>query len=115
MKSFAMKALLGAASVAGLIASTGAAFADGTDWGTVSAAVTVQSDYRFRGVSQNNREVAPQATINWSGPDGFYAGVWASKTNWTAVPIAPGINAPGTPSFELDISAASTSISAAMT
>jgi len=103
MKSFAMKALLGAASVAGLIASTGAAFADDAGWGTVSAAVAVTSDYRFRGVSQNDREFAPQATINWSIPDGWYVGVWASKTNWTAVPIAPGINAPGTPSFELDI------------
>jgi len=104
MKSFAMKALLGAASVAGLLASTGAAFADdASGWGTVSAAVTVQSDYRFRGISQNNREVAPQATINWSLDGGWYAGVWASKTNWTAVPAAPGVNFPGTPSYELDI------------
>ena len=103
MKSFAIKALLGAASVAGLLASTGTAFADDAGWGTVSAAVAVQSDYRFRGISQNNREVAPQATINWSIPDGWYAGVWASKTNWTGVPAAPGVNFPGTPSFELDI------------
>ncbi len=102
MKNLGLSMVFAAASVAGVMASTGAAYAD-SDWGTVSAAVTVQSDYRFRGISQNNREVAPQATINWSLPDGFYAGVWSSKTNWTALPAVPGVNFPGTPSYELDI------------
>jgi len=97
MKNLATKLLLGAASVAGIIATTAPAMAD-DDWGTVSAYVAVTSDYRFRGISQNNSQWAPQASINWSGPDGFYAGTWISKTNWIGLPIVGG-----TPSFELDI------------
>jgi len=42
----------------------------------------VQSDYRYRGISQNSREATPEASINWSGPDGFYAGTWDAKVNW---------------------------------
>jgi uncharacterized protein (TIGR02001 family) len=102
MTKFGMKLMLGAATLAGFAASAGAAYADDAApapaWGTISAYVDVTSDYRFRGISQNDREFAPQASINWSGPDGFYAGVWTSKTNWTGVPAIGG-----TPSFELDI------------
>ncbi|MEJ0026717.1 MAG: TorF family putative porin [Rhizomicrobium sp.] len=97
MKNLSTKLMLGAVSLAGLAATTAPAFADDTDWGTVSAYVDVQSDYRFRGISQNNRDFAPQASINWSGPDGFYAGVWASKIDWLgASPFG------GTPSLETD-------------
>ncbi|MEI9994831.1 MAG: TorF family putative porin [Rhizomicrobium sp.] len=97
MKNLGMKLMLGAASLAGVMASTGAAYAD-DDWGTVSAYVDVTSDYRFRGISQNAGGFAPQASINWSGPDGFYVGTWISKTNWIGAPIIGG-----TPSYELDL------------
>ncbi len=97
MKNLSMKLLLGAASLAGFAASTAPAFAD-DDWGTLSAYVDVQSDYRFRGISQNNNQFAPQASVNWSGPDGFYAGVWTSKIDWLGLPIIGG-----NPSYELDI------------
>src|SRR5581483_11897098 len=114
MKRFATTVLLAGTSFATLAISASAAFADDAPpppaWGTISAYVDVTSDYRFRGISQNDRQWAPQASVNWSGPDGFYLGVWASKTNWTAVPVFDedtglplGVNAPGTPSFELDI------------
>ncbi|HEY0105944.1 MAG TPA: TorF family putative porin [Rhizomicrobium sp.] len=96
MKDFTMKLFLGAASVAGLVATTAPAMAD-DDWGTLSGYVDVQSDYRFRGISQNDREWAPQASINWSGPDGFYAGTWVSKINWTGVAFLGS-----TPSLETD-------------
>lgn len=114
MNKFGINLMLGAASLIGVAASSGAAYADDApapEWGTFSAYVDVQSDYRFRGISQNDRQFAPQASINWSGPDGFYAGVWASKTRWNN-----GIDAfcddeedfcdnhlGGTPSFELDL------------
>jgi uncharacterized protein (TIGR02001 family) len=87
--------MLAAGTLAGLVASTGAAYAD---WGTVSAYVAVTSDYRFRGISQNNRDFAPQGSINWSIPDGFYLGTWVSKVDWTgAAPFG------ATPSLEVDI------------
>ncbi len=97
MKNISMKLMLSAATVAGFVASTAPAFAD-TDWGTVSAYADVQSDYRFRGISQNNRDFAPQASINWAAPDGFYAGTWVSKIDWLGdSPIG------ATPSLEVDI------------
>ena len=98
MKNLSMKLMLGAVSLAGFAATTAPAFADDLDWGTVSAYVDVQSDYRFRGISQNNRDFAPQASVNWAAPDAFYAGVWTSKTDWLgASPFG------ATPSLEVDI------------
>lgn len=77
------KTLLRAAGLIGLFA--GNAQADDAppapDW-SVSGAVDLQSDYRFRGISQTDRNPAPQGTVNISGPDGFYVGSWASTLNW---------------------------------
>ncbi len=98
MTTLTKNLMMGAAGLAGLVAMTAPAFADDFDWGTVSAYVDVQSDYRFRGISQNNLQPAPQASINWSGPDGFYAGVWASKTDWI------GFFTPfSSPTYEVDL------------
>ena len=89
MRSFGLKLTVAA------IALAGAAYADDApDWGTLSAYVAVASDYRYRGISQDDRQFAPQGSINWSGPYGFYAGTWLSKTDWTT-----GNN----PSFEMDL------------
>lgn len=91
MKSTGLKLTFAAAA---LVAVAGPAFADDAPaWGTFSAYMAVQSDYRFRGISQNNREVTPEASLNWTGPEGFYAGTWLAKTNW-------GSN---NPSFEMDL------------
>lgn len=87
------KALFGALAMTGAFA--GAAHAQAEDF-SLSAAIAVQSDYRFRGISQNDREFAPQATLNLTGPEGFYIGVWGSKTNWN-------LNVAGSPSYETDI------------
>ncbi|HEV2560543.1 MAG TPA: TorF family putative porin [Rhizomicrobium sp.] len=97
MKSFTMKLLLGVASAATLF--TTAALADDAPppWGTFSGYVDVASDYRFRGISQSNRQPSPEASINWSGPEGFYAGTWEAKTDWVGYqPFRQ------TPSFEAD-------------
>lgn len=63
-------------------------------WGTLSASVALQSDYVYRGISQNDRQVDPEGSLNWSGPMDFYAGAWIAKTDW---------DGSGNPSFELDI------------
>lgn len=94
------KTFLGAASLMGLFA--GNAYADsilGPDF-SISAAVAVQSDYRFRGISQNDKEFAPQATVNITGPDGWYAGVWSSKVDWGYGRPTGGTN---DPSYEVDL------------
>src|ERR1043165_77157 len=44
----------------------------------ISATATVVSDYRFRGVSQSDRDPAAQGSVDVSF-SGFYAGVWVSS------------------------------------
>ena len=47
-------------------------------------------------ISQNERNFAPQGSLNVTGPEGFYVGAWASQVDFT-----PG---PGNdPQVELDI------------
>ena len=92
MKSISLKLSLAAAALAGIAASS-VAFAEDSALGTLSGSVAVASDYRFRGITQNNKEVTPEVGINWAGAEGFYAGTWFGKTNW-------GNN---NPSFETDL------------
>jgi uncharacterized protein (TIGR02001 family) len=92
------KLLFGAVSLAGVFAAT-AAFADdapASPWG-LTAAIDIQSDYKFRGISQNTRDPSPQGTLNLTGPDGFYVGTWASTVDWQL----GGQN--NNPSVEVDI------------
>jgi uncharacterized protein (TIGR02001 family) len=44
--------------------------------------LAAQSDYRFRGISQTDRQIAPQASLTVEGPDGWYAGTWASRLRY---------------------------------
>ncbi len=46
---------------------------------TVSGSVALVSDYRFRGVSQSDRELAVQGGITISHKSGVYVGTWASN------------------------------------
>ena len=60
----------------------------------VSTNVGVTSDYRFRGISQNNRSPSFQGGIDVAFKQGFYLGTWGSNVNkWTA----------GDGSLELDL------------
>jgi uncharacterized protein (TIGR02001 family) len=88
------KIALGATS---LLSMTTFAHAQSASNWAASAAVTVQSDYRFRGISQNDHDPAPQATFNISGPEGFYVGTWMSKIDWNLNGAA------NNPSLEVDI------------
>lgn len=50
-----------------------------------SIAVTVVSDYRFRGLSQSDKRPAIQGTVSVSHASGFYVGTWASTiSNYVA-------------------------------
>lgn len=46
---------------------------------TVSGSVALVSDYRFRGVSQSDEELAVQGGITVSHESGLYVGTWASN------------------------------------
>lgn len=80
MKSLGLKTTFAAVALAA--AATPALADDAPDFGKVSAYVAVESDYRFRGISQNDRQFTPEASVNWTGPYGFYAGTWTAKTDW---------------------------------
>ncbi|MBL8276181.1 MAG: hypothetical protein JNL93_05750 [Pelomonas sp.] len=40
------------------------------------------SDYRYRGISQTRLNPALQGGVDYAGPNGFYAGTWASTIQW---------------------------------
>ena len=86
------KTLLGALAIASSFAGYAYAQDAAPDF-TLSGYTAVQSDYRYRGISQNSREFTPEASVNLAGPDGFYAGTWVAKVNWGG----------NDPSFEADI------------
>jgi uncharacterized protein (TIGR02001 family) len=46
---------------------------------TVSGSATLVTDYRFRGVSQTDREMAVQGGVSVSHASGVYVGTWASN------------------------------------
>ncbi|KQN24824.1 hypothetical protein ASE86_00535 [Sphingomonas sp. Leaf33] len=46
---------------------------------TVSGSATIASDYRFRGVSQSDQEMAVQGGITIAHETGLYVGTWASN------------------------------------
>ena len=46
---------------------------------TVSGAATIASDYRVRGVSQSDRQMAVQGGITIAHESGLYVGTWASN------------------------------------
>lgn len=71
------------------------AFADG-EAATVSpwsGSVSFTSDYRFRGISQTDRNPALQGEIQYTGSQGVFAGAWASNVDF----------ADGSASWELDL------------
>lgn len=72
----AIRMAFGAAAL--LAISTTSASAGDAFWGGLSASATVTSDYRFRGISQSDRNPAVQGSIDWIGPQNFYVGSWAS-------------------------------------
>lgn len=59
----------------------GGEIAHAADWG-LAGTLAVTSDYRFRGISQNDRQIAPQGSLNLTGPDGWYVGTWGSKLDF---------------------------------
>ncbi|MEO8444144.1 MAG: TorF family putative porin [Gammaproteobacteria bacterium] len=58
------------------------ALAAGIAQAEVSSTITIASDYDFRGITQNARSAAYQASLDWSGESGLYAGLWGSNIDF---------------------------------
>lgn len=54
----------------------------------VSGTTTITSDYVFRGISQSDRHVAPQAGLRLDTASGVYASAWASRVVFPSAPDA---------------------------
>ena len=52
---------------------------------SLDGSLAVTSDYRFRGISQSNDDVAMQGSINLNHTSGFHAGVWGSSIDFNSV------------------------------
>jgi uncharacterized protein (TIGR02001 family) len=48
---------------------------------TITGGATIASEYRFRGISQTNKNFALQGTIGVSHESGFYVGTWGSSVD----------------------------------
>jgi uncharacterized protein (TIGR02001 family) len=68
--------------LAGMTFTNVATAEEASDIGIFSASVSVASDYRFRGITQNDKEATPEFGLNWAGAQGFYAGTWLGKIDW---------------------------------
>jgi len=78
---FAGRSCIGAGLVAACLAFASPAMAqeEVPSEITVSGSATLVTDYRFRGVSMTDKEMAIQAGITVSHDSGFYVGTWGSN------------------------------------
>lgn len=58
---------------------------------TVTGGVTVVSDYRFRGLTQTNKDPAVQGTVNLNHESGLYVGTFASSIDGGADGSTPAL------------------------
>lgn len=70
-----------------MASSTQVAFADGEaaaeKVSPISITLSVTSDYRFRGQSQNSRNPAFQGSFDYTAENGIFAGIWASNVDFS--------------------------------
>ncbi|MGQ0741331.1 MAG: TorF family putative porin [Alphaproteobacteria bacterium] len=51
------------------------------EWGALGASLGLSSDYRYRGISNNDRDPALQGELAWSAEE-WHAGIWASMVDF---------------------------------
>ncbi|MDG1945556.1 MAG: TorF family putative porin [Halioglobus sp.] len=81
------KKLLTAAVATALLAGIGATSAQAVE---LTANVALVSDYRFRGISQSDKNAAIQGGFDASFEPGFYVGTWASSVDFGNVTDGSG-------------------------
>jgi len=80
-----MKTSLWTAGVLGAFALVGlapAAQAEDSAWGPFTAGMSLTSDYRFRGISNSDRDAAVQGWVQYDHASGAYANIWASSIDF---------------------------------
>ena len=88
------KKLLPAALATALLAGATVAQADME----ISGNVALTSDYKFRGISQSNEDIAVQGGFDLGWDNGIYIGTWASSVDFDVSSADGGLNG----SLELD-------------
>jgi uncharacterized protein (TIGR02001 family) len=88
------KKLLPAALATALLAGATVAQADME----ISGNVALTSDYKFRGISQSNEDIAVQGGFDLGWDNGIYVGTWASSVDFDVSSADGGLNG----SLELD-------------
>ena len=51
-------------------------------WGPFTAGVSLTSDYRFRGISQSDRDAAIQGWVQYDHSSGLFANIWMSNVDF---------------------------------
>jgi len=77
-----MKKLAYALVLTGLVAAPTLAMAEEESPHSLSANVTLTSDYIFRGISQTGGDPAIQGGLDYSHKSGLYVGTWGSNVGW---------------------------------
>jgi uncharacterized protein (TIGR02001 family) len=97
------KALMAGVFAALTLTAVPAAYAGDEEgaWGPFTAGVTLTSDYRFRGVSQSDRDGAIQGWVQYDHASGFFANVWASNIDFNDA----GVFTKDDSSIEVDLTA----------
>jgi uncharacterized protein (TIGR02001 family) len=80
-----MKKTLICTAVAAALSAGTAVAGDFVDDLSLDGSLAVTSDYRFRGISQSNDDVAMQGSINLNHVSGFHVGVWGSSIDFNSV------------------------------
>ena len=78
MKKQLLTSMVSAAVIAGTMAAPSIATAEDG----FSANVAMTTDYRFRGISQNDKDFAIQGGFDYAHDSGFYVGIWASSVDF---------------------------------
>lgn len=52
------------------------------NFASFGGSVKLGTDYMFRGISNSNEEFQLRGDFNWTHASGFYAGIWASNTDF---------------------------------
>lgn len=77
-----MKKLAYALALAGLVGGSTVAMAEEESPHTLSANVSLTSNYIFRGISQTGGDPAVQGGLDYTHKSGFYLGTWGSNVGW---------------------------------